>query len=180
MANPAGTWAGFCVIGRSAGSAGGLIMRTARDTGSTLIELMIVVGMAGILVSTLVVGTAPVRDSFALRRAATTVVSEVRRAQAAALAERVDYTVEFDLGMPGRLRTLRAKETTESCPPGLVATSGTLCERIIAAPEEWPASVALLEDSTPPPGMASLNAAPACSDAGAGDKCVVFQFLGSD
>lgn len=151
----------------------------ANESGVTLMELMIVVGVAAILMSILVLGIRQVTESFALRRAATTAISEVRRAQAAALAQRTDYMVEFELGTPGQINVSRAKLTTESCPSGMNAASPTLCERMVAAPEEWPASVALVEDSSPPPGMASLNAAPSCTAPGAGDKCVVFQFLGS-
>jgi len=151
----------------------------ARESGVSLVELMIVVGTAAIVMSVLVLGIRQVSESFALRRAATTVVSEVRRAQAAALAERVDYMVEFELGAPGGLRISRAKLTTESCPPGMTTVSPTACERVAAPPGEWPASVALLEDGSPPAGMASLNAVPSCTDPGAGNKCVVFQFLGS-
>jgi hypothetical protein len=125
------------------------------------------------------VGVRRASDSFALRRAGVTVVSEVRRAQASAVAERADYTVEFVLGTPGGLTVSRAKLTAETCPTGMVAASATLCERRLAAPQQWPASVAILADASPPAGMASLNAAPGCTAAGAGNKCVIFQFLGS-
>lgn len=150
-----------------------------RQSGVTLVELMIVVGLAAILMSILVLGVRKISDSFALRRAATTLISEVRRAQAAALAERADYMVEFALGAPGQLLVSRTKLAVERCPQGMIEVSATLCRRIAATPEQWPSSVALVEDDTPPPGMASLNAAPSCTAPGVGDKCVVFRFLGA-
>ncbi len=153
--------------------------RSTSQSGFTVIELMIVIGIAAVLFAVLSIGVRRASESFALRRAGTTVVSEVRRAQAAAVAERVDYKVEFVLGTPGGLRVSRAKLATETCPTGMVATSTTLCERILTAPNQWPSSVAVLADSSPPGGMGSLNAAPDCTAAGAGNKCVIFQFLGS-
>jgi prepilin-type N-terminal cleavage/methylation domain-containing protein len=149
------------------------------QSGFTVIELMVVIGIAAVLFAVLSVGIRRASDSFALRRAGVTVVSEVRRAQGAAVAERVDYAVEFVLGTPGGLRVSRAKLASETCPTGMETTSATLCERILSAPNQWPASVSVAADASPPVGMGSLNAAPDCTAAGAGNKCVIFQFLGS-
>jgi prepilin-type N-terminal cleavage/methylation domain-containing protein len=149
------------------------------QSGFTVIELMVVIGIAAVLFAVLSVGVRRASESFALRRAGITVVSEVRRAQGAAVAERSDYRVEFALGTPGGLLVSRAKLASETCPPGTVTASATLCERVLSAPNQWPASVGIVADASPPGGMASLNAAPDCTAAGAGNKCVVFQFLGS-
>jgi len=153
--------------------------RSTSQSGFTIIELMVVIGIAAVLFAILSVGIRRATESFGLRRAGVTVVSEVRRAQAAAVAERVDYKVEFVLGTPGSLRVSRTKDVADSCPTGMITSSATLCERVLTAPEQWPASVGIVADATPPGGMASLNAAPDCTAAGGGNKCVIFQFLGS-
>jgi len=140
------------------------------EDGFTLIELMIVIGVAAILMSILVLGIRQVTASFALRRAGTIALSEVRRAQARALAERVDYTVEFVIATPGALRIYRE----------------AVLQRTVQAPEEWPSSVALLDDgeaSPPPFPDVDTSWLPDCGvDGGPGDpanKCVTFRFMGA-
>src|SRR2546428_12720447 len=68
--------------------------------GFTLIELIVVVGLISIVMAILVLGVRAASDAFSLRRAATIVISETRRASSSAVAEGVDYTVEFKLSSP--------------------------------------------------------------------------------
>src|SRR2546428_11206027 len=65
--------------------------------GFALIELGVVVGLIAIVMAILVLGVRAASDAFSLRRAATIVISETRRASSSAVAEGVDYTVEFKL-----------------------------------------------------------------------------------
>jgi prepilin-type N-terminal cleavage/methylation domain-containing protein len=145
------------------------VQRAARsDAGFTLVELLIVIGMIAILMSILVLGIRQVTASFALRRAGTVALSEVRRAQARALAERVDYTVEFVIGNPGTVRVYR---------------EATL-DRTAQAPEGWPASTALVNEGGSPPGFpdGTTGWLPNCDAGGPGspaNKCVTFQFMGA-
>jgi prepilin-type N-terminal cleavage/methylation domain-containing protein len=81
------------------------------DAGFTLVELLIVVGMVAVLLSILSLGVRRAMESFELRRAASTTVAEIRNAQAAALANHVDYVVEFGTaatgGPPGSITVYR-------------------------------------------------------------------------
>ena len=138
------------------------------NSGFTLVEVLIVIGVAAIMLSILVLGIGQVSASFALRRAGTVALSEVRRAQARALAERADYTVEFVIGDPGTLRVYR--ETT--------------LDRTAQAPEEWPAATALVNEGGNPPGFpdGTTGWLPNCDASGPGsraNKCVTFQFMGA-
>lgn len=67
------------------------------QAGFSLIELVVVVSVAAVVMAVLTPGIRQTRESFDLRRAATLVASEMRRAQALATAEGADYTVEFDV-----------------------------------------------------------------------------------
>jgi prepilin-type N-terminal cleavage/methylation domain-containing protein len=138
------------------------------NSGFTLVELLIVIGIAAILLSILALGIRQVSASFELRRAGTVAVSEVRRAQARALAERVDYTVEFVIAHPGVLHVYR---------------DATL-QRTVQAPEGWPASAALVDDGGSPPGFpdAETDWLPNCDAAGPGvpaNRCITFRFMGA-
>lgn len=67
----------------------------ASDGGFSLIELVVVVAVAAIVMAVLTLGIRQASDSFTLQRAANLAVGELRWAQAKAMAEGVDYTVEF-------------------------------------------------------------------------------------
>src|SRR2546428_11909889 len=68
--------------------------------GFTLIELLVVVGLIGTVLAILTLGIRAASDAFSLRRAATIVMSETRRAASSAVAEGGDYTVAFTLSSP--------------------------------------------------------------------------------
>ncbi len=68
--------------------------------GFTVIELLIVITIAAVMASVLTLGIRQASDSFALRRAASITVSEIRRAQGAAVSERRDFYVEFNFSNP--------------------------------------------------------------------------------
>lgn len=113
-----------------------------RQAGFSLVELMVVIGVAAILMAILVLGIRQATASFALRKAAGVAMSEVRRAQAGAIAEGVDYAVEFVTGTPGSL--IISKEAgSEPCPAGMV-DEGTSCTRRITGSDNWPRAVAIL------------------------------------
>src|SRR3989475_13229766 len=102
--------------------------------GFTLIELVVVVGLISIVMAILVLGVRRASDAFSLRRAATIVASETRRAASAAVAEGVDYTVEFSL----------------SSPYGITVYRQTAVQRTFAG-QEWPLSVTIPTAGTTAP-----------------------------
>ena len=137
--------------------------------GFTIIELMVVIGIAAILVSILTVAVRQGSDSFALRRAASLAVSEIRRAQSSAIAERRDFVVEFDFGSPVGVTVYRYTDalTWEQV-------------RAISAPQagsgldaEWPATVTF---------VAAGSTFGACGGAAlpgaASNRCVGFGLFG--
>jgi len=82
------------------------------EGGFTLVELMVVVGMAAILLSILTLGIRRAVESFALRQAGAMAAVEIRNAQAGAIGNGVDHMVEFDTssgaaGPPGSLLVYR-------------------------------------------------------------------------
>lgn len=83
----------------------------ASEGGFTLVELMVVVGIAAILLSVFTLGVRRASESFALRQAGAMSAVEVRNAQAGAVSNGVDYTVEFDTsgagGPPGSILVFR-------------------------------------------------------------------------
>ncbi len=127
--------------------------RRARDqAGFSLIELVVVVGLASLVLGILVLGVRRASDAFQLRRAASLVTSELRRAHAAAVSAGVDYTVEFVVGSAGGLKVYRQ----------------TSLQRTVAS--EWPASVQI-------DGTASTISS--CTTPGdPSNKCVTFRPLG--
>lgn len=127
-----------------------------RESGFTLIEILVVVGALSIVLAILTLGIRQAIGSSALRRAASITVAELRRTQAAAIAAGSGsaYTVEF-VGVGG----LRVYVQGNSTPV-----------RTLAPPDEWPASVAVNLAATTFPNCA----APASPS----NKCVTFQPLG--
>jgi len=121
--------------------------------GFTLIELVVVVGLISIVMAILVLGVRAASDAFSLRRAATILMSETRRAASSAVAEGVDYTVEFKL----------------SSPYGITVYRQTAVQRTFAG-QEWPLSVTIPTAGT---------TAPNCTTPGnAANACVTFKPLG--
>ena len=122
-------------------------------SGFTLIELLVVVGLVGTVLAILTLGVRAASDAFSLRRAATIVMSETRRAASSAVAEAVDYTVEFKL----------------SSPYGITVYRQTAVQRTFAG-QEWPLSVTIPSAGTTVPN---------CTTPGnASNACVTFKPLG--
>lgn len=130
-----------------------------------------VVGIIAILVSVLSLGIRRIRAGFELRHAAGIVVSEVRRAQTAAIAEGGQgegrYTVEFVLTSPYGLKVY--KGTNSVLPVRQVSGAG------------WPSSIKIQEDQNGP--VSSLFKCRAGGMPAVGDqnnsRCVTFGFLGA-
>src|SRR5256712_8639427 len=121
--------------------------------GFTLIELIVVVGLISIVMAILVLGVRAASDAFSLRRAATILMSETRGAASSAVAEGVDYTVEFKL----------------SSRYGITVYRQTAVQRTFAG-REWPLSVTIPTAGT---------TAPNCTTPGsAANACVTFKPLG--
>ncbi len=70
------------------------------QAGYTLIELMVVVGLIAVLLAILTAVMRAATNSFQLRRMATVVTSELRRAQSSAVSQNIPYAVEFILSSP--------------------------------------------------------------------------------
>lgn len=68
---------------------------------------MVVIGLMAVILSVLTLGVRQASESFALRRAGTITLSEIRRAQTGATADGVNYVVELDLGTPGAVNVYR-------------------------------------------------------------------------
>lgn len=110
------------------------------QAGFTLLELVVVVGVIATIMGVLVLGIRQASDAFALRKATTLVISELRRAHAAAMANDVNYLVELDVavGQTGSLG-LRVFQACPTCPTSPV--------RSIRSPE-WPSNVQISSGST--------------------------------
>ena len=122
--------------------------------GFTLIELVVVIGAVALVMAILMLGVRRASDAFSLRRAATVVTSELRRAQASAVSGAVDYTVEFQVTSPYQVTVYR--QTT-----AVRAVSG----------QEWPSSVTIRSDPE--------STVPFCTTPGSvTNKCVTFRPLG--
>ena len=133
--------------------------RRGSDAGFSLLELMIVVGTVAAIMAMLALGIRMTSESYALRRAAGITMSELRKAQATAMAEGVDYTVEFYVssasGTPGGIRVWRAGIGTPV--------------RTVLTPD-WPASVQMQQNTT---------TFPACTaPVDTMHKCAVYKPLG--
>lgn len=70
-------------------------MRWRTQAGFSLIELIVVVAVSGIVMAMLTVGIRTASEGFAIRRATSITVAELRRAQAAAMATGADVTLEL-------------------------------------------------------------------------------------
>jgi prepilin-type N-terminal cleavage/methylation domain-containing protein len=126
--------------------------RVRGQAGFSLIELVVVVGLVSLVLGMLVVGVRRASDAFQLRRAASLVTAELRRAHAAAVSAGVDYTVEFVVTTPGGLKVYRQ----------------TSLQRTVVS--EWPSSVRV-------DGPASTLGN--CTTPGdPSNKCVTFRPLG--
>lgn len=129
------------------------------QAGFSLIQLVVVVGILAVVMAVLTPGIRQASDSFALRRAASATMSELRRAQTAAMAEGVDYTVEF------------VTSSGSSTPGGVnVWKQGQPSPIRAALPPDWSNRVEMDQDATTFPGCA----APADS----AHKCAVYKPLG--
>lgn len=156
---------GLPLLGRRAATARKL-GTGGSSQGLTLVELVVVVGLIAILAAMFTVNIRKIRAGFDLRNASSVAVSEVRRAQAAAIAEGTKYAVEFVLGKPGQLNTYRA--TSYSC---VLPSCWTRIRSVSGL--GWPPTVTVEAASSDP--LLDCGAPPGSS----GNKCVTFAFLGA-
>ncbi len=129
--------------------------RRKREAGFTLVEIMVVAGVLTFILAIFVLGIRQTSGSFALRQAGSITMSELRKAQASAVAAGtgVSYTVEFVYGTSGGLNIYRQTTLVKSI-----------------TPPDWPASVTI--DNT-------QTTFPACAGVGnPSNGCVTFQPLG--
>ncbi len=130
------------------------------QAGFTLLELVVVIGAIAVVMSVLTLGVRSARDAFSMRRAATIVMSELRRAHAEATAEGVDYIVEFDVVTGSGTSTgLKIYKDSVSTPVRVIG------------PQEWPSNIQMLD---------GLTKFPACPSppADSSNDCAVFKPLG--
>ncbi len=143
----------------SAGTAMGGRPIHLSEGGFSLIELVVVVGIAAIVMAVLTLGIRQASESFTLRRAANLAVNELRRAQATAMAQDVNYTVEFYIasgsGDPGGVRVWKAGVGS--------------AVRSVVTPD-WPSMVGMPSDGS------TFAACPVAIDPN--HDCVVFTPLG--
>jgi len=126
--------------------------------GFTLIELVVVIGAVALVMAILTLGIRRASDAFSLQRAATLVMSELRRAQARAVAEGVDYTVEFDV------------VTGSGTSTGLKIWKAGTATPVRTVQSEWPSNVQILDGPTN---------FPACTaPADPADDCATFKPMG--
>jgi type II secretory pathway pseudopilin PulG len=140
--------------------------------GFTVLELVVVVGLIAVVLAILTLGVRQASDSFSLRRAAAVATSELRRAQANAVAEGATYIVEMVLTSPSGLNVYRTTASAQTCPPGMAPappTTTTQCTRTISG-EQWPSTVAINAAGTTLPLCAS--------PANPANKCATFRSLG--
>ncbi len=125
------------------------------EAAFSLVEILVVVGIISIVLAIVVLGILQTSRSFALRQAASVTASELRKAQASAMAAGtgVPYTVEFVFGTPGGLNVY--KQTT------LVRS---------ITPPDWPTSVQIDSIATTFPNCTSPGSV--------ANACVTFFPLG--
>ncbi len=129
--------------------------------GFTLIELVVVVGLIAVVLAILTAVMRAASNSFQLRRSATVVTSELRRAQSSAVAENIPYAVEFILSSPYGIN-----EWKQPTPGG----GWVAVPRPVTGSENWPSQVSI----TSVPGAANCSGI-----SGSGSNwCVTFQPLG--
>lgn len=132
--------------------------RQNAEAGFTLIELIVVVAIIALLSAILSLSVRQIRAIIALRKAATIATSEIRRAQASAVADGENYIVEFVVG--GAAINVY-KEVATPTP------STTLVRQVTG--ENWPPSVVIRSSNLP----ACVTATSPSS------TCVTFGFLGA-
>lgn len=139
--------------------------------GFTVIDLVVVVGIVAILAAIFLVNIPKIRAGFDLRNASSRVVSEVRRAQAAAIAQGTRYAVEFVLTSPYQVKTWKESSYGSN-------DWGTTPERSLAG-VEWPTTVSIV--------AATSNSLENCRSGSqasilvgtSANKCVIFAFFGA-
>ncbi len=130
------------------------------QAGFTLLELVVVVAVVAIILAIITLGVRQATDSFQLRRAATVVTSELRRAQTTAVGQDIPYAVEFVLSIPYGINVYNQ-------PSG---GPWVAVPRPVSGSENWPSTVSVL----------SVPGSPNCTgiSGSASNWCVRFYPLG--
>lgn len=126
------------------------------EAGFTLIELMVVLAGLGVVLAILTLGIRQTIGSFALRRAASITTSELRRAQATALAKGSGYAYQVEFLASGGLKIYEQGTATPV--------------RLVLPPNEWPPTVTI--------DMTATTFSSCAAPANPANKCVTFQPLG--
>jgi prepilin-type N-terminal cleavage/methylation domain-containing protein len=136
----------------------------AGERGFTIIELVIVVGVIATVFALVISSIRQITQGFSLRRAATLVLSELRRAHASSMAEGLDYIVEFDT-VTGSTSSNGIKVFKYGAP-----TCVTPCLVRQVRPPNWPPDVQLNKGGT--------TACPSLAGLDTSNECVIFKPLG--
>jgi type II secretory pathway pseudopilin PulG len=122
--------------------------------------VLVVVGTVAIVLAVLAPGIRRARDAYAVRQAGTIVMTELRRAQARAIARNVDVIVEFDIVTGSQVSTgIRIYEAGNGTPV-----------RTVLSPE-WPANTQILVISPPFPDCVAPTGDPT-------NQCATYKPLG--
>jgi prepilin-type N-terminal cleavage/methylation domain-containing protein len=138
----------------------------AGERGFTIIELVVVIGVIATVFALVISSIGQVTQTFTLRRAATLLLSELRRAHALSMAEGLDYIVEFDT-VTGSNPSNGIKVFRYGAPD-----CATPCLVRQVRPPNWPSNVQLSQGGT------QFPACPSLAGLDTSNECAIFKPLG--